>query len=313
MAFFKTQSPMNLQQPACSSPFLPENESAYQAWRTDKLKNYPTTIDAITIDLNALDDFCVQQRQAIFDLCAKTNLVIYRVAKQPDKEAISDFAFLLGLHRFDANLCADNDSISSICVHADSDLHKQYIPYSNKALSWHTDGYYNKPDQLINAFLMHCAQPAQSGGLNQFLDPEILYILLRDDNPDSIAALFETDVMTIPKNSQNGKDIRAAQSGPVFSIDSGSHSLHMRYTARKRNIEWKQDSRVLYAVRKIEEILLSNIEYSFNYTPVVGQGVLANNVLHNRSEFIDQAGTGKGRLIYRARFYDRISVGSQLE
>lgn len=289
-----------------SSPFLVENESEYRSWRAQKLKDYPTTIDSITVELKALDDFCVQQRQRIFDLCAQTNLVVYKVEAETNKEQLSDFAFLLGLYNYDTNLCADNDSISSICVQANSDLHNIYIPYSNRALSWHTDGYYNRPEQTVKAFLMHCQRAAKQGGQNQFLDPEILYILLRDDNPESIDALFANDVMTIPKNSQNGKDIRGAQSGPVFSIDTESNSLHMRYTARKRNIEWKQDARVQYAVAKIEEILLSNIEYCFNYTPQPGYGVIANNVLHNRSEFLDSSQPGQGRLLYRARFYDRI-------
>ena len=35
---------------------------------------------------------------------------------------------------------------------------------------------------------------------------------------------------------------RAAQTGPVFSIDPASGDLHMRYTARTRSIEWKQDA-----------------------------------------------------------------------
>ena len=201
--------------PGGKSPFLLENESEYQAWRQQKLQDYPKTIDEMTFKLNGLDDFCVQQRQAIQAMCDKTNMAFFHVDREPSKEDIQDFAFLMGLSRIDNNLCADEDAITSIRVHPGSELHKTYIPYSNKPLSWHTDGYYNTPDHTIRAFLMYCVRAAKSGGNNQFMDPEIIYILLRDDNPDSIAALMQADVMTIPANIQDGKEIRAAQTGAV--------------------------------------------------------------------------------------------------
>ncbi len=299
-----------------NSPFLLENESAYALWRQEKLANFPSKISEITVSIKALDDFCVQQRKEILDLSAKANMVFYKVESEPTKETISDFAFLLGLHRLDGNLCAGDDAISSIQMRPDSELHKTYIPYSNKALSWHTDGYYNSSEKNINAFLMHCARTSESGGDNQFFDPEIMYILLRDDNPDSIAALMQTDVMSIPPNEHNGEEIRPVQLGPVFSIDSESACLHMRYSARKRNIDWKVEDRVQYALNKITEILNSGSEYCFKYTPTQGQGIIANNVLHNRSKIYElenklekeaDGNLGAGRLIYRARFYDRLS------
>ena len=37
-----------------------------------------------------------------------------------------------------------------------------------------------------------------------------------------------------------------------------------------------------------------------------GQGLLSNNVLHDRSGFEDDADSAKKRLLYRARYYDRI-------
>ena len=42
----------------------------------------------------------------------------------------------------------------------------------------------------------------------------------------------------------------------------------------------------------------------FHYRLQAGEGLISNNVLHNRTAFED--GTGHKRLIYRARFYDRI-------
>jgi len=303
------------------SPFLLENEAEYLAWRKQKLANYPVTTEDMTVSLESLDSFCVQQRDALLTIANKTNMVLYSVKTAPSKEDVSDFAFLLGLSQIDRNICADNDSITSLCVRNDSELHKTYIPYSNKALSWHTDGYYNSEEHQIQAFLMHCVREAKEGGDNQFLDPEIMYILLRDDNPESIDALMAVDALTIPANIQHKVEIRSAQTGTVFSVDLKSNCLHMRYSARKKNISWKVEDRVQYARNKIEEILNSNVEYCFNYTPRLGQGIITNNVLHNRSKFVDHEASKSektnneqsGRLIYRARFYDRLNLPSNLE
>jgi len=37
-----------------------------------------------------------------------------------------------------------------------------------------------------------------------------------------------------------------------------------------------------------------------------GQGIICNNVLHSRSAFTDAADSGQVRLLYRARYHDRI-------
>ena len=51
------------------------------------------------------------------------------------------------MEKLDANLRSDEDSISSLEVREQNG--NQYIPYTNKALSWHTDGYYNPLDKQI--------------------------------------------------------------------------------------------------------------------------------------------------------------------
>ncbi len=45
---------------------------------------------------------------------------------------------------------------------------------------------------------------------------------------------------------------------------------------------------------------------SFAIVLAAGEGLLCNNVLHNRTEFADDVDKGMTRLIYRARYYDRI-------
>jgi len=73
----------------------------------------------------------------------------------------------LAMETLDANLRSDEDSVSSLQVRAQAG--NQYIPYTNKALSWHTDGYYNPLDKQIFGIIMHCVRPAVAGGVNAWL------------------------------------------------------------------------------------------------------------------------------------------------
>ncbi|HQT25450.1 MAG TPA: TauD/TfdA family dioxygenase, partial [Burkholderiales bacterium] len=163
-----------------------------------------------------------------------------------------------------------------------------------------TDGYYNPPERKIRAMLLHCAQSAAAGGENRLMDHEMLYCLLRDQNPGYIDALSMPDAMKIPERADETGVARKEETGPVFSFDSEGH-LHMRYTARTRSIEWKQDALTLAAVAALESILFFPSPYIFRTRLESGMGLICNNVLHDRSGF-----EGEGRLLFRARYYDRI-------
>lgn len=288
------------------NPFLLDNEVAYQDWRQKKLFNYPASIDQLRVELseNIFEKFELDQLQ---NICRKTNFVIYRFKDHlsVDKAVIKSLGQCLGLNRLDGNLCADGDSISSLQVQ-EVGRHSGYIPYTNRRLSWHTDGYYNNLDQQIRGILMHCAQDAAEGGENMLLDHEIVYIQLRDQNPDFIRALMEPDVMTIPPNIEQGVEIRAEQTGPVFSLHPVTGNLHMRYTARNRNIEWKDNVITTEAVACITQLLTPDNPYIFRYRLQPGEGIICNNVLHCRTGFTDDPVTGKQRLLYRARYFDRV-------
>jgi hypothetical protein len=80
----------------------------------------------------------------------------------------------------------------------------------------------------------------------------------------------------------------------------------MRYTARTRSIEWKPDAATHSAVKALEHLLAGGSPHVFGYRLAAGEGLLCNNVLHNRTEFADDVDKGISRLIYRARYYDRI-------
>jgi len=296
-------------------PYLLKEAHSYEAWRAQKLYKYPQQAKQLIIELNNPIKLTDNEQHQLRDSCAKTNIAIYRClnAQQYDeqnaKHLMVSFAEQLGLQQLDANLCADEDCISVIKDSGEQGSH--YIPYTNQALNWHTDGYYNASDQRIRAFLMHCVRPAKSGGENNYLDPEIAYILLRDENPDYIEALMQDDVMTIPANEIDGKQIRAVQTGPVFFVDELTQALGMRYTARQRNIIWKQDKIVQHAVAFLREVL-QNSSYIFRYSLNAGEGVVCNNVLHNRTAFEDYVDENKKRILYRGRFYNRIANNQEI-
>ena len=137
------------------------------------------------------------------------------------------------------------------------------------------------------------------------LDHEILYVQLREQNPEYIQALMHPEAMTIPANVVNGKVVRPARTGPVFSISEGGR-LHMRYTDRNRSIEWRDDALLHEAVAALKQLLRAeDLPYLFEQTLQPGQGLICNNVLHTRKGF--DHGEPE-RLFYRARFYDCIEA-----
>ena len=291
--------------------FLLENDSIYRQWRERKLQDYPRATEQLIVDIRNPYQLTPAETNILLHTCQKTNVVIYRISRPviSDKGIISAIAAQLGLLRMDTNLCADQDSISSIQIMREG-LSSVYVPYTNKSLNWHTDGYYNPDARRIRAFLMHCIRPASSGGENTYLDPEIIYILLRDNDPQNIRALMDDHAMTIPPNQKHNKPTRDEQTGPVFLIDRQTQTLHMRYTARSRNIIWKNDPATKRAKSALSDILMDN-EYQFHHRLQSNEGVICNNVLHNRTAFVEHAAAG--RLLYRARFYDRITATHQTD
>ncbi|VAW73557.1 hypothetical protein MNBD_GAMMA14-549, partial [hydrothermal vent metagenome] len=157
----------------------------------------------------------------------------------------------------------------------------------------------------IRGVILHCVRPAETGGDNAFLDHEIAYIQLRDENPDFIRALMEPDAMTIPANIRNGQELRPEQTGPVFSLDRQGN-LHMRYSARARNIEWKADSTTQAATKYLLGLFQQDSPYIFRHRLEAGEGVISNNALHCRTGFSHEDGSIT-RLLYRARYFDRVA------
>jgi Taurine catabolism dioxygenase TauD, TfdA family len=309
-----------------TSPFFSENEADYQAWRTGKLAHYPGSADELVVPVADPRTLTEAEHDALLDRIRRANMAIYATPLDgiADKNIPRRLGERFGLRRLDPNLLADDDGITSLTVFDGEGLkgedevlagtnlqvsRSQYIPYSNRPINWHTDGYYNRPERRILAMTLHCVEQAESGGENAVLDHEIAYLLLRDENPEHIRTLMAPDAMTIPERTDENGVARAAETGPVFSVLPDGN-LHMRYTARTRSIRWKDDAATQAAVQALEAILKNENAYTFRVRLQPGMGILCNNILHTRTGFTD--GPSHRRLLYRARYYDRIA-GSGLE
>ncbi len=291
------------------SPFDPDQGEAYLRWRDSKLTGYPRDPSTLLVEVGDPHRLRTAERKALLAACRKTNMAIYVWDAEPiqhPKPAVRRMGEQLGLRRLDHNLCADPDGIASLRVIAEG-RPQEYIPYSNRPIRWHTDGYYNRPEEQIRAFILHCVSDAASGGANRMLDPEMLYVTMRDEDPDYIRALMAPKAMTIPPNWEGEKLLRPAQSGPVFSVSPADGSPNMRYTARTHSIEWAPDELTREAVGFLERLLNNDLPYVYEYRLAPGHGVLCNNVLHSREAFKDDPAARKTRLFLRARYYDRIA------
>ncbi|MDE2375742.1 TauD/TfdA family dioxygenase [Bradyrhizobium sp.] len=235
-------------------------------------------------------------------------MAVYAFGHIDDDEAsvrasLLSFGATFGLRAIEDHRSAEADGVVRIEAVQGGERYG-YIPYTDRAIAWHTDGYYNfhGAGRSVQAMLLHCAQGAEHGGENRLLDPEIAYIRLRDEDPAHIVALMHSSAMSIPENAEANGTIRPVNVGPVFFVQPGG-TLGMRYTARKRNIVWRNDEPTRRAVAALERILGTDpLVLRTRMSP--GQGLICNNVLHDRSAF-RSAATG-GRLLYRIRYHGRI-------
>lgn len=290
-------------------PFALGRHDIYQRWRERKLADYPTDPARLLVEVDHPLCLTKTEHGALLDACRKTNMAIYACTHSSGtdpKTLVRRLGEQFGLRRLDHNLCADEDGIASLRVVPEG-RPQEYIPYSNRPIKWHTDGYYNRPEEQIRGFLLHCVSDAATGGANHLLDPEMVYLLMRDEDPAYVQALMRPDAMTIPANKENGTVLRPAQPGPVFSISPRDGSLHMRYTARTRSIHWAPDELTREAVSFLQALLARPLPYDYHYRLAPGQGVICNNVLHSRQGFMDDPEGGKRRAYLRARYFDRIA------
>ncbi|RYH12225.1 TauD/TfdA family dioxygenase [Tropicimonas sp. IMCC6043] len=243
--------------------------------------------------------------------CALGNFAVYSVA-HPETDvaaasaALARFAQHFGLLESEAHRSSGAAGVVALRTSSEEGK-KGYIPYTPKAMNWHTDGYYSAPENRVAGFLLHCHQKALSGGENQLMDPELAYLRLREADPAYVRALMHPEAMTIPENREPDGTIRPDSVGPVFYPDPATGRLQMRYTARTRSINWRQDSATLEAADWLRAWLAAGDPLMRQIRLDRGQGILNNNVLHNRTRFEDGASETDRRVMLRLRFHVRVA------
>ena len=295
-----------------ASPFSLGSETFYRLWREAKLANSPRNLDEIRVPVRDLAAPGTAERAQILRSIARCNMAIYVSQSASTDESsparrqdLTGFLAAFGLRSVEKHRSAEDDGFVAIEV-SPMPAKRSFIPYTSRSMNWHTDGYYAAPSEAIRAMLMHCVRSATTGGENALLDPEIAYIRLRDASPKWIAALMHPGAMTIPASIEEDGSERPVSIGPVFAIDPRDGNLQMRYTARGRNISWRDDADTRAAATFLEYLLKEGDEpliLKARLSP--GEGLICNNVLHTRTAFNEEAGSG--RLHYRARFATRVA------
>ncbi|WP_296806355.1 TauD/TfdA family dioxygenase [Thiocapsa sp.] len=304
-------------------PFDLSQVSAYSDWRARKLRAYPAEIADLRVPVGRLDQPTPGERAALKTRIETFNMALVAVdPAEIQTEALLSFTRALGLQRTDSNLFADASAVSHIAATRRNPGDagragtapeppggvnlREFIPYTDKPLSWHTDGYYNTEDEQVGAWCLFCVRAARDGGENGLIDHEMAYLRLRDESPRHIAALSHPQALSIPAHSLDGRTLRAESVGPVFSVRNGH--LHMRYSARARHVLWR-DTPATRAARGALDRLFSRPDvFTFRYRLRPGEGLVSNNVLHCRSGFDDDEDPAKARLLYRIRFLDRVAL-----
>ena len=286
-----------------------DNESEYQNWKKVKLQRYSLYSAHRVIKVTPNADLSVETLTDLAIQLQTFNFAFFETDATENSFSTGDllkFGQQLGLHRIDARADdADTGGITLLSAVDSADKRSRYIPYTPRALNWHTDGYYNPLKSRIDAFMLYCVNQARRGGDSFVLDPEMVYMQIRDTHPELLAALMDPSVMEVPANISNKKVIRETESGPVFIVDSATGRLNMRYSARPHNIAWKTDELSIRAVKLIRELLIDN-EYVVTLRLKSGQGIVCNNVLHGRRAYVDGGAGEASRLYYRARYHDAV-------
>jgi alpha-ketoglutarate-dependent taurine dioxygenase len=273
-----------------------------------KLDQFRKSAAGSVVELDSPGCLTHSEQRELLRALNEFNFVIYQVRPgYMDKTGLKALGKQLGIDRTDHNFCADGNDISSLQV-CEQGTRTGYIPYSDRPLGWHTDGYYygSQSGRAIRSFILHCVTPAPTGGKNSLLDPDIVVLLLSQIDASLPGILSSPSTFAIPRDANQPANTQSERTGPVFSIDPISAKLHMRYTARRHNIRWNPDPNIMEAVRCLKEVIENAAAYTVTHKLESGQGIICNNVLHRRTGFLNGSSISAQRLMYRARYYDRV-------
>lgn len=293
---------------AAPAPWGPEGPrpALLSRWLEQRLRKAPRHLADLVVEVADPRRLSPAEHAALAERLRGCGMAIYASrCSEADPALPLAVGRAFGLRRLDANWLADDGGISHLQVQPGIAAGQDYIPYTNRALGWHTDGYYNPPDRQIRALLLHGVRPAAAGGANRLLDHELATALLMQRDPELVRALFHPQAMSIPPRIEADGSERPRQIGPVLRV-TPSGALHMRYTARTVSIDWRDDPATLAAAAALRELLADQSAPVVQGRLEAGWGLICANVLHDRSAFVDDPSAP--RLLFRARYFDALAI-----
>lgn len=282
---------------------LLNDKESYYRWRDAKLAKTDKTGSLLNnlVEITKHNKLSLVEKNQLTQQIKANNFVLFAI-NQTDNQAVLDINKQLGLVDYDKHLYANSQGLAYISP-SQKPEQKEFIPYTNKALNWHTDGYYNPPEQRIRSFSLFCAKQADIGGENSWIDHEILYILLREKDAELAYALTNKQAMTVPAHEVDGVVRRPTSTGAVFFIDPATQQFMMRYTQRKHNITWLDIPEVQIAKEMLANLFNTPSPYHHSHKMQAGQGFICHNIPHKRSGF---DASDDQRLMIRGRYFNRV-------
>ena len=272
----------------------------YRRWRDHKLACFSSDVNELMVEIKNPLKLTSSEIKLSSKIISQSNLLFFELGPNNNdiRSSLMILAKQFGMGHFEILESSEKSGLTKIEVSSVSQAKSEYIPYTNKSLNWHTDGYYNEINDPILSWLLFCHSNSSNGGDNKFMDHEIAYILFNDRSAD-IDDLMSSDAFTIPENTQNG---RKAVSSYVFRLLD--NKLHMKFSMREKNIIWRDEIKA--SSELLKTIIKENESYQIKYKLKPNQGVISNNVIHMRSSFTNTS--NKNRLLYRLRSKKRIDI-----
>lgn len=273
----------------------------YKKWRDEKLTAYPKSVGELVVELGNMTALTAAENNKIKELVERANMCVYTAgAAELSADSLLALGRQLGVSDTDkARRHSNSDELTN------SGILNKAIPFTTRHVRWHTDATYYGSDKTIQALFLLCKRPAPEGGSNKVLDHEILYILLRDKDPEALRVLMNKNCFKY-KNPKTG-EIAENLGGKVFWTNAQGNLCH-RFSFRKMDLAWSEDADVQAARTVLETLIENESEYVIEGRLETGLGLISNNVLHTREKLVDSEDEAQKRLLFRARFYDRVNA-----
>lgn len=211
------------------------------------------------------------ERRALLERCRHANMAIYACTGTADDPSIPlRIASRLGLR---ALLSAQDGEMDGLA-----------------RVPWHTAGHANPAGLPVRASVIHCMSAGEGGELS-LLDPELVWLRLRDEGESFVEVLSRGDAFSIPH--------RRGEGHAVFAFDAGGN-LRMRFSEDRDAQRWKCDALVAEAAARLRRLLDREASGIARTRLAAGMGVISNNVLVTRAMLHD-ARTRMVRATYRER------------